>query len=961
MPVIEIINRTDHPVSTTIGSVQSGRGRFIRVPVDLVTKKIVIELEAFRTKNHIDYNVLQDPDIRDDVEQGAIGFPTAVDDILYFVDEVQGTDRNLGTTGNAPFKTLQAAIDKIPKNVNNFVVYIFLGPGDYSGVIKGIITANNDIHPIVDPLSEAYSFLFDSTRNGVIRIIGSTEGISQGSVTTATFNSLQDTSKAFVPDEHLGKSLRILNGPAEGEIVLIKGNTTDTIEADFFFNVPEPGDEYEIMTRGSNVELEINHCDGLILLDRCSLDNLTIKESKKIGLTNCKGSISGKNSQINAVYHFMNQLNEVNLYSSLCDIGFGSYIVGVERQEAEFFSIYSLLDVKLRQCGVSGTFIGTQDYRYGYCIFGKHTSQINLWECDADNCLGSLVVLVSSHGWIGQTDAGLIISLPNHILEGYLNSTYNDAGGNVFNSIGDNIKLSTGSTSVDSGGGGTGGTGVKIFPDEATLLAKIEDDGTIAFAELEGSYWLRSFNTWFEHFTPPQPPGTLVSQSLVLAGTTQYSAKIPSGLSSAWDPLTPGDVITNYIVDPTFTLDSPEPADRFLAGTVVGGQASAGILDLLEGGIIAESYDIGVNGIGTIGRISITDLLAHNAVFQRANAQFNMSLTAEGRNRIAMQHSESGLSAETELYYDNTNPTPSFASTPAGVINTKVSKWLSGIEAWGIGTTIDISYTAAVGIFEKSYHPTQVGRVIVPGHTTSYDNPSITPAVTDQFVVSRIITLDVSNQSSLSPTISVTLQKPNGANAVDASSLAAPINTYGVVSTGKDDRLFDEARRIILNTGTTSGTATPFNSTISLINGNAQQRHNGVLQYPDSVDYPGFTGDQEYQRFIDKVGSSVGLLTLAGISYTDIDPYGTGDLNVLLELAVEGKFFDLGRSIGDNNGTGSGNSRANSKGARNDSTSSGSIVGWSFGTDSTAFNNNEYRLIIIFRNNNHSISRITEA
>jgi len=927
----------------------------------LVTKKIVTELEAFCSKRHIDYNVLQDPDIRDDVEQGAIGFPTAVDDILYFVDEIQGTDRNLGTTGNAPFKTLQAAFDKLPKNINDFVVYIFLGPGNYSGVIKGITTANNDVFPIVDPLSEAYSFLFDATRNGVVRIIGSTEGDDEGAVTAATFNSLQDTSKSFVPDEHLGKALRMLNGPAEGEIVLIKGNTGDTLELDFFFNVPEPGDEYEIMSRVSSVDLEVNHCDGLVLVDRCDLTDLVITESKKVGLTNCKGPIKGRNSQINAVYHFMNQLDEVNLYSSLCDIGFGSYIVGVERQEVEFFSIYSLLDVKLRQCGVAGTFIGTQDYRYGYCILGRHASQVNLWECDADDCVASLVALVSSHGWIGQTIAGLIVPLPDHIVEGYLNSTYNDAGGNVFSSIDDNIFLDTGSVAVDSGGGGTGGGGVKIFPDEATLLAASEDDGTIAFAELEGSYWLRSFLTWFEHFTPPQPPGLLSSQLLVLAGTTQYSAKIPSGLSAAWSTLVPGTTILNYIIDPTYTLTSPDPADRFVAGTVVGGQASAGILSLIEGGIVAESYDIGVNGVGTIGRISITALVAHNAVFQRANAQFSIALTAEGRSHIAMQHSESGVSAETELFYDDTHPAPSFASAPTGVVNAKVSKWLSGIEAWGIGTTIDIAYTAAAGIFEKAYHPTQVGRVIVPGHTTSYDNPATVPAVTDQFVVSRTITLDVSNQYSLAPTLGVTLQKPDTSSTSTASALGAPINTYGTVSTGKDDQLLDEARRIVLDSGTTSGTATPFDSAISLVNGNAQQRHNGILQYPDSTDYPGFTGDQEYQRFIDKVGASVGLLTLAGISYTDIDPYGTGDLNVLLELAVEGKFFDLGRSIGDDNGTGFGDSRANSKGARNDSTSTGSTVGWSFGTDSTAFNNDEYRLIIIFRNNTHSISRITEV
>jgi hypothetical protein len=78
-------------------------------------------------------------------------------------------------------------------------------------------------------------------------------------------------------------------------------------------------------------------------------------------------------------------------------------------------------------------------------------------------------------------------------------------------------------------------------------------------------------------------------------------------------------------------------------------------------------------------------------------------------------------------------------------------------------------------------------------------------------------------------------------------------------------------------------------------------------------------------------------------------------------LSTTGKYFDLGLSVGAFNGDGSGSSRANSIGARNDSLTTGSLLAWSLGTYSTAFNNNEYRLIIIFKNNTYSLTGISEA
>ncbi|MCK5617340.1 hypothetical protein KAR91_86550, partial [Candidatus Pacearchaeota archaeon] len=837
--------------------------------------------------------------------------------------------------------------------------------GDYSGVLKSKFSANDGLESDLTEFEDPYSFLFSPTNSGAIKFIGTTESIYNSTISASTFNSLQIGSSDWVVDEHVGKLVRVFNESVTQQFGLIKSNTEDTLEVDFFFEVPVVGENFEILNKTTNLDLSVTDCGGLIFADRCNLNELKIESSATVGTQYCSGSIVANNSVVNSITHFMNSQNHIMLHKSKCEIGFGSFLIGVPLQIAEHFSLLSLSETKLRQCGVTGTHIGTQDFEEGVSIFCRHNSQIVLYSVDADDCEASFMVLIGSQAWIGFSSIGQTVPLPNHVLEEYLNSTYNDGGGNVFNSILDNIKLETGSVSVTSTGSSVGGTGVKIFPDDATLLASTEDDGTIGYTELEGKYFLRTFATWFEHFAPPTPPGTLVGEDLVLVGTSLYPTKIPSGLSSAWSLLTPGNIISNLILDPTYTLDSPDSADKFLAGTVAGGQASAGSLNLIENGSIAESYDIAANGVGTIGRIAITDLVAHDAVYQRANAKFNISLSTEGRNRHAMQHSQSGLSNEVEVYYDDENPTPVFTTPLSIVVFNKISKWLSGIEALGHDSVIRINFTVGTGIFRKTYSTT-VGRFDCPGTNGLWMGLESVPHVDDEWIkTNQNITLSKPEVSAL-PTGTVLIFKPGiyyPSSLISSNApLPMPVNTYDdIVSTSKADDFFDEDKRIVLNSGTTSGTATPFTSTDVLVDGNAQQRHSGTLQFPDSTDYPTFSGDQEYQRFIAKVGTSIGALTFTGINYTDIDPYGTGDINVLIELAVEGKFFDLGRSIGDNNGTGAGDSRANSKGANNDATSSGSVLAWSLGTDSTAFNNDEYRLIIIFRNSTHTITRISEA
>ena len=448
----------------------------------------------------------------------------------------------------------------------------------------------------------------------------------------------------------------------------------------------------------------------------------------------------------------------------------------------------------------------------------------------------------------------------------------------------------------------------------------------------------------------PAPAGTLTAQILTLTGTTKYSAKLPSGLNSDWykDGSIAGSTITDYVVDNSFVLTIPDPTTRFKCGSAA---APSGILSLEMDSTSIDTYDISLlSGASTL--ITVSSVATYNSIWSKANAYATITQNDEGHRGYLFSHPLAGETAETSIRYDDVNTAPTFSVDPTIVEQTLVAKYLSGITYYGLNSILEVSFTAESGIFEKGYHPTTVAQITMnpTAIATNNQNPGSTPAYDDTFEITDLaLTLNVASRSSNSPYLRVALFKPNGSTSYHDETLARKVCTYGTVSTTIADTFFDEAQRLELNTNTA------WTSSTTLSNGNAQVR-NGTLQYPNSTDYAGFTGNQEYQRWIYKTSASTGALVLTGITYTDVDAYGTGDLNVLIQLDTNGQYFDLGRVVGSNNGSGAGTSRADSKGGR--SSGSGTTINWSIGTYTTADNDNRYRIIIIFRNTNHSMTAI---
>ncbi len=436
---------------------------------------------------------------------------------------------------------------------------------------------------------------------------------------------------------------------------------------------------------------------------------------------------------------------------------------------------------------------------------------------------------------------------------------------------------------------------------------------------------------------------------LTPAGTTFYSGILPSGLPSQWYiEAAAGDTIITAIYDNTFTLTFL----GFRAGKA-GQMATYGQVSLKINTITTDTYNM-TAGAGSSGALTVSNVVVYNTFWEAADVTATIVQSAEGYADYQIVHTEAGDSNLIKAYYDNNALAPVFSVVPIVAVDTLVSKWLSGIEYFGYGTAFTITYTVQ-NAFRKVYSVSGVTRVTCTGMAGLDIDPPSVPAYTANFVVSsELFSLNNANESSLTPTLVVDVSKPNNPSATQASvnilsALGKAINTYGVVSTTTLEYFQDEAQRLV------NGTNTAFNSTTSLANGHAQVQ-DGKLIY-GSVDYPAKSGDQRYDRKVALSISNSGSIIFGGIaSASEISPYNTGDLNIFLLLETDGLYYDLGRPFGSNNGTGTGDSPANSIGAV--VSTSGNTVNFTFGIRSTADNSNQYRFIAVFKNSNKILTSL---
>ena len=612
-----------------------------------------------------------------------------------------------------------------------------------------------------------------------------------------------------------------------------------------------------------------------------------------------------------------------------------------------------------------GTLSVNQSFNFNFTGTHTHTSAINFAAAQTFN-INKLTV--------GSQTAGDII-------------TYNGANWVRFGigSTGQVLAVNAQGTGVtwSASAGGFGGTNSIGVPDDGTYVDGYFTNWTSstlisnAFDEVNE----------FLKLLAPSKPGYLSGTTLTATSVpTYYSVKLSAGLtgvSNNWYQagIGTGDTITRYYLSGAHTLNTASTSTSFSAGnynqpSTYGTMIFRNYNSTYPSGNNYGTIDLTVNSaIGySSDNLRITALGVYNSLWNKVNAQIaSYTQSGDGYEGFTIYHSEN--TQETNKYevwrdtYSNSTSSPTFAVTPTATATAPSLKYLSGIAYYGAGSGFSLSFASNAGIYNRCYNPNQVFRVTATGLVTR--NVSLASAPLYSQALDRTganqysVTLDASNQSSFQKYFTVTLFKAHGSSVTSTSgTISKAVNTYGNVATDTYEAFQDEAYRVIIDS------ATAWTSTVTITNGNLQVR-SGTLIYPVVADYdteyPGaaphsFTGSQEYQRFFFKTSASTGSLSFGGISYSQISPYGTGDINVLIFLDNDAKWFDLGVPQGSNSNDGSARASAFSSQVYG---SSGSTLNWSLGTYTTgptaSGNQGKYRLVVIYRTNNLSITSITSS
>jgi hypothetical protein len=548
------------------------------------------------------------------------------------------------------------------------------------------------------------------------------------------------------------------------------------------------------------------------------------------------------------------------------------------------------------------------------------------------------------------------------------------------------------------------GVGSTLIP-EWTSVSAVSTIGTPTDTTYTDGY----FDTWDPNTTTisnafddinellallaPQQPDGLTGMSLAISSPpTFYSAKVSANNSSNWYQagITTGSTINNkYYVTGSLTLAST-PTSKFFAGKA-GDSASFGTISHIlydstyTSGTAVSFIDLTTNPTPTytLGTMRVTALETTNTIWNKANANiqaYTQSTDGYAGNSLRWTPSSIGSSSESNLYevWKDTYSTggaatPSFSTAPANTVTTEVFKYLSGLKYYSSGTSWQVTFVAASGIFNRCYNATRVANISATGlvtiNLTGEENGiPVYNATYDRSGLNYVTaTLNTSNQSSFNKYLTVGLYKVINSTSSN-TAINYYINTYGNTSTVYNEYFQDEVYRLVNDS---AGSGTAFSSLNNLANANAQVR-SGTLRVPIQSEYDAqwagsannYSTDNtfEYQRWFSKAGATKsGTLGFTGISVGDIYAYGSSGsgstgLNLLIYLETDQVWFDLGIPVGLG---GTGISKLSAIGAKDLTNTSGSNIAWSLGsTYSTALNNNRYRVSILF--NKNSTKTITQ-
>jgi hypothetical protein len=489
----------------------------------------------------------------------------------------------------------------------------------------------------------------------------------------------------------------------------------------------------------------------------------------------------------------------------------------------------------------------------------------------------------------------------------------------------------------------------------------------------------------------PAAPDGLGSTTLSISSSpTFYSAKVSANNSANWYQagITTGSLLNNkYYVSGTLTLAS-FPTSKFFAGKA-GDTASFGTISHIlydstyTAGTAVSFIDLTTNPTPTytLGTMRVTALGTTNSIWNKANANiqaYTQSTDGYAGNALRWTPSSIGSSSETikyEVWKDTYSvggaATPSFLTAPANTVTTEVFKELSGLKYYDTGTSWQVTFVAASGIFNRCYNSTRVANIQATGLVTLNltGEESGTPVYNATYDRSGLnyvtATLNTINESSFNKFLTVGLYKVINSTSL-TTNINYYINTYGNISTAYNEYFHDEVYRLLNDS---AGAGTAFSSADNLANNYAQVR-SGTLRVPLQAEYDSqwagsandYSSDTyfEYQRWFSKeLTTQSGTLNFSGVTVSNLYPYGSSGagntgINVLIYFESQNVWFDL--AVPFNTSGRDGSTKSLAFGAQNVGGTSGSTFAWSSGSlYSTGLNNNRFRLSVIFRGNSTNI------
>jgi len=496
-------------------------------------------------------------------------------------------------------------------------------------------------------------------------------------------------------------------------------------------------------------------------------------------------------------------------------------------------------------------------------------------------------------------------------------------------------------------------------------------------------------------YLAPADAGSMDGQTLTTTGVSTYTGRLSAGNTNYPSGSPAGSSYTRIINDGTFNILSPNQSTSF-------NKADEGVLRYYINGVENDSVDLASNfvegerdgtqsttpWVGSAGNLSVTLVTWYNSfpAWQRGNATMYVvpGDLRQGYNYFDLKHDlGTDQDASTlEFFYDTDAGSDPSVNTPTVTENTKVTKWLSGIDHYYRGSTFDVDVIGS-DCFDNVYHSAPyILRIRDLTDTTidttniDYDDATVTglsnpPVIGETMTVTnKLITIRSAQVRSINARYDVTPSDPYGDyTSQESASANRLVDAYTTTSTDVYEYFDDENRRLPAGAyDSVPGAITgQWTSSTALTNGQTQV-FNGRLYYPTidftsgylptqgaGRDYSGFSGNQVYYRAFYDNGNphSSGQLELGNLSNSDVGAVGNGNINVEIKVPTETGWLDLGTAYDSGTFTGS-----DGDGCR--TSQSGDDWSWTCGTFTTG--NSGYMIIVrvTFRNSNTYITQIRE-